>query len=170
MNVLKIFIAATVLFSVGAAVQLQAQDTTLPFGGLNHDSSLPIEIVSDSFAVSQNKGTAEFAGNVVVGQGDMRLTADLIHVEYLPEGGEEEGRIGKMIASGGVTLVSGSEAAEAQKATYSVEKSWIVLEGDVILTQGGNAISGQKITVNLKDGSAKIEGRVKTIFKTGGSE
>jgi len=39
-----------------------------------------------------------------------------------------------------------------------------------LITQGENALSGQKITINLSDGSAKVEGRVKTIFQTGASE
>lgn len=147
-----------------------SQSTTLPFGGFNHDTTRPIEIVSDSFTVNQTKGTAEFEGNVVVGQGDMRLAAHKIRVEYSPDGGEANGEINLMIASGGVTLVSGAEAAEAQSASYDVKNGVILLEGDVILTQGGNAIAGQKVSVNLKNGSAKIEGRVKTVFRSGGSE
>ena len=39
------------------------------------------------------------------------------------------------------------------------------MTGDVILTQGKNALSGEKLLINLNDGTATIEGRVKTIFQ-----
>jgi len=168
------------IFSVGFAVAMlalvvfgataNAQTTSIPFGIINHDSSQPIEIVADSFTISQNKGQAEFVGNVVVGQAEMRMTAARILVEYDSVQDQKAGKIARMVASGGVTLVSGSEAAEAKNAVYSIKDNMIRLDGDVLLTQGTNALSGQKMTINLSDGSASIEGRVKTIFRTGGSE
>ncbi len=50
-----------------------------------------------------------------------------------------------MIAVGNVTLANGTEAAEAQKATYEVAAGTIEMEGDVLLTQGQNALSSQKL-------------------------
>jgi lipopolysaccharide export system protein LptA len=149
---------------------VQAQTTSVPFGGLNHNTNQQVEIVSDSFTVSQSDGTAEFVGNVVVGQGDMRLSAGKIVVEYAAGEGQSTGRINLLIASGGVTLVSGAEAAEAKRAVYSIKKGNIVMTGDVILTQGKNVLSGQEMVIDLKTGSAKIEGRVKTIFQTGATK
>jgi len=147
-----------------------AQGTSVPFGIVNHDSTQPIEIVSDSFTVSQTNGRAVFLGNVVAGQGEMRLKADKIVVEYDSAKDQQTGKIGRMVATGNVTLVSGSEAAEAQKAIYSIKNANIILMGNVLLTQGQNALSGQKMSIDLNTGSAKIEGRVKTIFKAGASK
>lgn len=158
------------LFCIGLNSAGYAQTTDVPFGQSGHDTTQPVEIVSDSFVVNQSRGSAEFAGNVVVGQGEMRLSAGKITVEYAPKEDGGERKIGRLIASGGVTLVSGGQAAEAEKAVYSITKGNIILTGNVLITQGENALSGQKIIINLEDGSAKVEGRVKTIFKTGGTE
>jgi len=166
----RLFILPTGI-SLFFATQILAQAVSMPFGNLSHDTTLPVEIVSDSFTVSQNRGTAEFLGNVVVGQGTMRLSAEKVLVKYSEKDGQpDNSEIDSMTASGGVTLVSGDEAAEADTAVYSIEKGTIVMEGNVLLTQGSSAIAGQKMVVNLDDGSARMEGRVKTIFKTGGSE
>jgi lipopolysaccharide export system protein LptA len=148
-----------------------AQSTSLDFGQKAHDAKQQVEIVADSITFSQSKGQAEFAGNVVVGQGDMRLSADKITVEYTKgDGGVATARIARMVASGGVTLVSGSDAVEARTAEYRPDDGVVEMEGDVLVTQGPNALAGQKITINLADGSARIEGRVRTVFQPGASE
>lgn len=168
MNRLKtLLILAIAACGAGAAL---AQDNTVTFGPTGYDPKAQIEIISDAFSISQDRNVAEFSGNVVIGQGDMRLSAGNILVEYLPGEGDEQGRIDRMIASGGVTLSAGSEAAEANHAVYEVEARRIILEGDVLLTQGNNALAGQKAVIDLADGSARFEGRVKTVFRTGGSQ
>ena len=43
----------------------------------------------------------------------------------------------------------------------------VIMTGDVLLTQGKNTLQSQKMIVNLEDGSAQMEGRVKTIMRTG---
>lgn len=167
-SIKRSMVLAAVLLAVASPVF--AQSTVVPFGQTGHDSKQPVEIVSDSFTVNQSRGTAEFSGNVVVGQGDMRLSAGKIRVEYSTAAEGEEREIGRLIASEGVTLAFGGQAAEAQTATYSIKDANIVMTGNVLITQGENALAGQKITISLKDGSAQVEGRVKTIFQTGGSE
>jgi len=114
--------ALVAALSIGAAF---AQGASVAFGGLKHDASQPVEITADELSVDQATGSAVFAGNVVAGQGEMRLSAARVQVQY---------------------------------AT-----------GDVILTQGVNALSGQKLTADLNTGSGRMEGRVKTIFQTGGN-
>ncbi len=146
-----------------------AQGTQVPFGGLQHDTTLPVEITADQLSINQQDGTALFVGNVVVGQGAMRLSAGKVKVEYAAGGGDATGRISRLLASGGVTLVNGGEAAEAQEAIYSIDDGTIVMTGDVILTQGANALSSQRMVVDLNSGVAMLEGRVKTIIQTGGN-
>ena len=72
-----------------------------------------------------------------------------------------------MTASGGVTIVSGQEAAESNNAVYSLASETIVMTGDVLLTQGPSAITGDRFTYNLNTGSGEMSGRVKTILRTG---
>ena len=137
-----------------------AQQAKIAFGGMKQDTSLPVEVNADSLSVNNADGTAVFIGNVVVVQGDMRMTAGEVRVEYTADGGG----IKTLHASGGVTLINATDAAEAQDAVYTIEQGNVVMTGDVLLTQGANAISGQKLVINLKDGTGVMEGRVKTVF------
>ncbi|MFQ5438517.1 MAG: LptA/OstA family protein, partial [Paracoccaceae bacterium] len=116
---------------------------------------------------SNQDGMAEFNGHVVVGQGDLRISADRIVVEYTPEADNTPSTINLIRATGNVTLVSGSDAAEAQSAVYELETSRVIMTGGVLLTSGTNSVSGGRLTISLKTGSASIEGRVKTVFQPG---
>ena len=169
MTVISRIAAATTLALFLIAGSAHAQGASVAFGGLKHDASQPVEITADELTVDQATGSAVFTGNVVAGQGEMRLSAGRVQVQYATENGQATGRIDQLVATGNVTLVNGAEAAEAEKAIYSVGGSQIVMTGNVILTQGINALSGEKLTVDLTSGSGRMEGRVRTIFQTGGN-
>ena len=160
--------ALGLIFAACLSTGVLAQGASVAFGGLQHDASQPVEITADELTVDQGTGQAVFNGNVVAGQGEMRLSAARVEVKYATENGQQTGDIDQIIASGGVTLVNGGEAAESREAVYSVNAAEIVMTGDVILTQGANALSGEKLTVDLETGQGRMTGRVKTIFQTGG--
>lgn len=169
-RILRPAILAAALGALAAGAAL-AQGAQVPFG-FRQDSSLPVEVSADRLQVNQADGSAVFSGNVVVGQGEMRLTAAVVRVEYVtdpPAAGETRGRsrISRLHASGGVTLVSGEEAAEAREAVYSVDEGRVVMTGEVVLTQGPNVLAGDRVTVNLNDGTALVEGRVRTVLQPG---
>lgn len=147
-----------------------AQTANIAFGASAIDQSQPLEITADELSVDQQTGRAVFSGNVVAGQGEMRLSAGRVQVEYALENGSPTGEIDRLLASGGVTLVNGAEQAEAQDAIYAVRSSEIIMTGDVILTQGQNALSAEKLIVDLTSGQGRMEGRVRTIFQTGGNQ
>lgn len=155
------------VMTVALAGPVLAQGAQIAFGGLKHDSSLPIEITADQLAVDQADGSATFNGNVLIGQGEMRLSAGHVRVEYVTGEGAT-GQISKLHASGGVTLVNGAEAAESREAVYTVTAGQVVMTGNVILTQGQNALSGDRLTVDLASGTGQMDGRVKTILQPGG--
>ncbi|MEZ5798855.1 MAG: LptA/OstA family protein [Paracoccaceae bacterium] len=142
-----------------------AQQAKIAFGGLAQDTSLPVEVEADTLSVNNADGTAVFEGNVLVGQGEMRLTAARVSVEY----GKDGKSIARLNATGGVTIANLADAAEAQEALYTIDSGLIVMTGDVLLTQGASALSGQKLTINLKDGTGVMEGRVATTFVPGGN-
>lgn len=156
-----LFLALTGLTATGAF----AQGAQVAFGGLKQDASLPVEVTADALEVNQSDGSAIFTGNVLIGQGDMRLSATKVRVEYNATGG-----IDRMHATGNVILVSGGEAAEAAEAVYTIETASVVMTGNVILTQGQNALSGQKLLVDLTTGTGRMEGRVSTIFNPGSAK
>lgn len=152
-------------FLIGFAGSSLAQGTQIPFGGYEHNASLPVEVISDALEVNQETGNAIFVGNVVVGQGDMRLNASKVVVEYKTGADQTGGKINRMIASGGVVLVNGPEAAEADEAVYTIDSAEIVMSGNVTLTQGNNALTAAQMVVDLNTGRAQMSGRVKTILQ-----
>lgn len=158
-------ILAVAALASALAAPVRAQEAKIAFGGLAQDTSLPVEVQADTLSVDNANGKAVFDGNVLVGQGEMRLAAARVTVEY----GADGKSIARLLATGGVTIANLADAAEAQQADYSVETGVIVLSGDVLLTQGASALSGQKLTINLKDGTGVMEGRVATTFVPGGN-
>jgi len=145
------------------------QDAEIPFGSLGHDTSAQVEISAERLSIDQESGSAMFEGNVVIGQGTMRLTAAKVEALYSAESSGVTGQISRLVASGGVTILGGEEAMEAQQADYSVAEGTIVLTGSVLMTQGQNAISAERAVVDLNTGKAVLEGRVRTILQTGGN-
>ena len=138
-----------------------AQGTQIAFGDTGQNSNLPVEVTADSLAVNQKNSTAVFTGNVLIGQGEMRLAAPRVLVVYL----EDQSGIERMEATGGVTLVSGDDAAEATAADYNIRTGLIELHGDVLLVQGPNAITAQRMFVDTKAGTARMSGQVKTVLQ-----
>ena len=156
----------TLAFLVTAST-LYAQGASIALGTEAFDRTQPVEVTADSLSVDQQNGTAVFDGNVLVVQGEVRLSAGKVTVEYSQDNGSPTG-IARLLASGGVTFVTASDAIEAREATYSVEGGTVLMSGEVLLTQGQNAIAGDRLTVNLETGSGTMEGRVRTVFNTGG--
>ena len=159
-----LMLAAVLVLGLTSA-PASAQQANIAFGGMKQDTTLPVEVDADNLSINNADGAAVFSGNVIVVQGEMRLTAGEVRVTYTADGGG----IDTLIASGGVTLINAADAAEAQEAVYTIASGNVVMTGDVLLTQGPNAISGQKLVINLKDGSGLMEGRVKTVFSPGGN-
>ena len=143
-----------------------AQTANISLGTSGFDSTAPVEVTADELSVDQANGQAVFNGNVLVVQGDVRMSAGQVTIEYAAEGAENG--ISRLIASNGVTFVTPADAAEAREAVYSVANATVTLNGDVLLTQGQNAIGGDRLTVDLTSGVGQIEGRVRTIFNAGG--
>lgn len=149
-----------------AATPAAAQGASVAFGAIKADPTLPVEVTADSLDVNQADGSAEFLGNVIVGQGVMRLSASRVLVIY----NEEQSAIQRLEATGDVVLVSGADAAEADRAEYTIDTGVIVMTGNVLLTQGANALTSDRMTVNLTSGTAQMAGRVKTVLNPEKSE
>lgn len=151
---------------LGLASPVLAQGTQIAFGGPDFDRSAPVEVTADALSVDQSDGSAEFNGNVIVGQGALRLSAGSLRIEYATNTETNRTDVSRIIASGGVTVVTGAEAAEAAEAIYTLADARIVMEGEVIVTQGPNALSGDRLIVNLDTGAGQMEGRVRTVIRT----
>jgi len=138
------------------------------FGGVAHDASQPVEVTADSLAVDQATGRAAFEGNVIVLQGDLRMAAGRIEVIYTTGG---TGRaVQEVIATGGVMVTRGTDAAEGDEARYVVETAMLTMTGDVLVTQGPTAIAGDRLTVDMATGVGTVDGRVRTEIGGGGDQ
>lgn len=146
-----------------ATAGLVSAQTNIDLGGMSVDTSAAIEVTADSLSVDQTTGRAVFDGSVLIDQGELRLTADRVEVLY----GADRSQIARLMASGGVTFVTATEAAEAQEADYDIATGLLILEGEVLLTQGPSAISAGKMTINVTDGTAIMDGRVRTVLQQG---
>ncbi len=144
------------------ATPLAAQ-TNINLGGITTDPSAAVEVAADSLSVDQDTGTAIFDGNVVIGQGQLRISAGRAQVVYDGNTGD----IASFEASGGVTFANGTEAAEAQNATYDLQNGQLILTGDVLLTQGASALAAERMVIDVESGNARMEGRVRTVFQQG---
>jgi lipopolysaccharide export system protein LptA len=153
--------AATALSCLAAMAG--AQGAPMAFGRMQSDRSLPVEVTSDSLSINQADNSAVFTGSVVIAQGGMRLSAPRVRVVYLAD----RSGIESLEATGGVTLVSGEDAAEAARADYNITTGMIGLRGDVLLVQGDNAITGDTVIVDTRAGTARVTGRVKTVLQPG---
>lgn len=146
------------------SVSAIAQEAQVAFGSVKADPSQPVEVTSESLNVNQEDGSAEFIGNVIVIQGEMRLSAERVLVIY----SQDRSSIERMEATENVVLVSPPDAAEGDRAEYTIDTGVIVMKGNVLLTQGPSTISGDQMVANLTSGTARMTGRVKTILQQGG--
>ena len=139
--------------------------TNVALGGMSVDPSAAVEVTADSLSVDQASGTAVFEGNVLIGQGELRLAAQRVEVVYA----EAAGEIDRLLATGQVVMSTATEAAEADSAVYDIAAGTLTLMGNVLLTQGPSAISAEEMEINITDGTAQMRGRVRTVLQQGGN-
>jgi lipopolysaccharide export system protein LptA len=154
------------LVLTGTAAAVMAQSTQMAFGDMQRDRSAPVEITAEALSIEQSDGTAVYEGDVLIRQGTMRLSAARVLVVFIADGQ----RIERLEAEGGVTLVSGEEAAEAARADYNIDAGIITLLGDVLVTRGANAIAAERMVVDLGTGTAQMSGEVRTLFQPAGED
>ena len=112
--------ATCLALTISMLMALPGAAQTVAFGGMKADTSAPVELAADNLTVNQTTGKAEFTGNVLIGQGQMKLSADKVVVQYV-QGSTQ--KIDSLDATGNVTLVSGPDAAEAKQAIYDVARA-----------------------------------------------
>ncbi|AHM03428.1 Protein-glutamate methylesterase family protein [Roseibacterium elongatum DSM 19469] len=155
-------IALAVFPAAGAA------QVAIGFGGVAYDPNQPVEVTANSLTIDQTTGEAVFDGNVLVVQGDLRMAAGRVRVLYSDSTGRNE--VQEVVATGGVLVTRGADAAEGGEARYNVATAVLTMRGDVLVTQGGTAVAGDQLVVNMRTGNGSVDGRVRTVLDTGGSE
>ncbi len=140
-----------------------AQGTSVSFGAQDHNPDAPVEISAESLSINRSDNTAVYSGDVLIQQDRMRLAAPQVLVIFTAD----NSAIDRMEATGGVTLVSGEDAAEADRAIYRVETGVIEMAGAVLLSQGPNALAAEDMRIDLDGGNAALAGRVRTVLTPG---
>jgi lipopolysaccharide export system protein LptA len=144
-------------------------------------SKEPITIDADKLVYSDKERKAVYSGNVVVIQGDTKMTCSVMTVfldrsptpaanAAAPAGSapaaaggpSTSSGIKRLEATGPVTVVSKTQVATGDSATYDKAENRVQLIGHVTLSDGQNVTKGDKLTYDLKTSQATID--------TGGSK
>ncbi|WP_308916210.1 LptA/OstA family protein [Jannaschia sp. LMIT008] len=145
------------------ALPAWAQGTGVGFGRGDFDRAAPVEVAAETLEVDQVTGRAVLSGDVVIVQGDLRLSAQEVVVNYADADGDR--RIERLDAAGDVLIVAGEDAAQGQSATYVLGTSQVLLTGDVVVTQGGATLAGDRLAIDLGTGAGTVSGRVRTTLQ-----
>jgi lipopolysaccharide export system protein LptA len=160
-----------------------ASPSLLPGAG----SKQPVSIEADKLVYFDKEQKAVYTGNVVVIQGDTKMTCTglTIYMEKAataggaaPAGdaaktaaGGSSSHVKHLDAVGPVTVVSKTQVATGDRAAYDKVQNKVWLIGNVTLSDGGNVTKGDKLTYDLTTGEATVDtaaaGRVKGLFIPG---
>ena len=134
------------------------------------DKNKPIFLESDSAKWDEDSQKSTYRGNVVVTQGSMLLTGDLLIVT------SENNEINKMVITGKKSTYKQKTRSgkiingEAIKIQYFVEKSKIIFLNEAVLTQSNNVVRSNRIiyltnSENIIAGDKKGKSRVKMTLE-----
>jgi len=178
--------------SAYAAAGKPEQNSPLLPGG---NSKAPVSIEADKLVYYDKEQKAIYSGNVVIIQGDTKLTCSImtIYMEKsaapangqpaatpadspgLPGSTGESSRVRHLDCSGPVTVLSKTQTATADSGAYDKPQNKVWLTGHVTLSDGGNVTKGDKLTYDLTSGQATVDtggasGRVRGQFLPGGAD
>jgi lipopolysaccharide export system protein LptA len=184
--------------SQGAAAPATAaqpsQSRPSALGNLGTNNKEPIKIDADRLDVFDKEQRAVFTGSVVAVQGESTIKCTELTVLYDQRGqakpgqanpgqgmpmtgaaaaGPGEGAIRKIDCKGPVTIVSRTQTATGDNATFDRTANRILLTGNVALSDGPNVTLGERIVYDMNSGVANVEtkpgGRVRAMFVPGSS-
>lgn len=166
-----------------ALAQPTSKDRAAGFGSFGA-SKEPIRIDADRLDVFDKEGRAVFAGNVVAVQGDSTMNCTVMTVLYEQRRdstqtasastgpmGSDDSSIKKIDCKGPVTIVSKTQIATGNDATFDRVANKIFLIGNATLSDGPNITRGERVVYDLNSGVANVEtkpgGRVRALFVPG---
>jgi lipopolysaccharide export system protein LptA len=147
-------------------------------------SKEPISIDADKLVYYDKERKAVYSGNVVVIQGDTKMTCSVmtVYLERSPapgpntpadsKGGPASSQgapassqagspansgIKRLEAAGPVTVVSKTQVATGDNGNYDKSENRVQLIGHVTLSDGQNVTKGDKLTYDLKSGQATVD-------------
>ena len=142
-------LAGAALVALGMASTAGAQG----LGGFN--SNQPVDFAADRIELQDRQQRVVLSGDVVINQGDLRLTAQRTTVAYTDAG---ELQIQRIDATGGVVVTRGDERASGSAAVYDFNRRVIVMSGGVALRRGADNLNGGRLTIDLNTGLSSVDG------------
>jgi lipopolysaccharide export system protein LptA len=180
--VLALALALAIPHVAWAAAKQSGAQPILP-GGNSKD---PVSIDADKLVYFDKEQKAVYSGNVVVIQGDTKLTCSAMTVfldkpqapsdasdgDDAPSPGAG---IRRLEAAGPVTVISKTQVATGDSGAYDKDENKVLLNGHVTLSDGKNVTKGDKLIYDLKTGQATVEnsgrtGRVHGQFVPGSAD
>ena len=183
---------ASAASATGGDKPASSSDSAAIFPGTN--SKEPISIDADKLVYYDKEHKAVYTGNVVVIQGDTKMTctAMTVFLDHAPTQGADhapvqgakqttDGQSGptadsgvkRLEATGPVTVISKTQVATGDRGSYDKAQNKVWLIGNVTLSDSGNVTKGDKLTYDLATGEATVDtgaaGRVKGLFIPGSS-
>jgi lipopolysaccharide export system protein LptA len=169
--------------ATSAAWAQASKERAVGFGNFG-SSKEPIKIDANKLDVFDKEGRAVFSGDVVAVQGEstMKCTAMTVFYEQQNrEGGAQpaaatgqgpsESAIKKIECKGPVTIVSKTQVATGDNATFDRGANRILLTGNAALSDGPNVTRGERVVYDINTGVASIDtkpgGRVRALFVPG---
>jgi lipopolysaccharide export system protein LptA len=152
-----------------------SSDSAAIFPGTN--SKEPISIDADKLVYYDKEHKAVYTGNVVVIQGDTKMTctAMTVFLERAPTQGQgakqtTDGQSGptadsgvkRLEATGPVTIISKTQVATGDGAAYDKAEDKVWLIGHVTLSDGQNVTKGDRLTYDLKTAEATVDTSAKS--------
>lgn len=122
----------------------------------SHNTDAPVNFSADRIELQDKQNRVVLSGNVIITQGDLRLTAGRTTVAYTDSGSLE---IQRLDATGGVVVTRGNESARGAAAVYDFNRRVIVMSGGVQLRRGSDSLSGARLVIDLKTGLSSVDGR-----------
>ena len=119
------------------------------------NANQPVNYAADRIELQDRQDRVVLSGDVVITQGDLRLTAGRTTVAYSDAGGL---RIQRIDATGGVTVDRSGERASGSAAVYDFNRRVIILSGGVALRRGADTLDGGRLVIDLDSGVSSVEG------------
>ncbi|TCK60854.1 lipopolysaccharide transport periplasmic protein LptA [Seleniivibrio woodruffii] len=102
----------------------------------------PIKILSDYMKYTGSDNTSRFSGNVVVTDGEMRVSADNMDVTF-----DKSNNVKEINAQGNVKIEKEGLLALSDRAKLFAAEEMAVLSSNVRVWQGDNYLEGEKVTL-----------------------
>ena len=124
----------------------------------------PIRVNAGTSEVSQRQRQVVLIDEVDIMQGDARLRANRVTINYANSGDEDAtgmggfGDIRSMVAEGEVFYVTPELKATGDRGIYDAEAYTITMTGDVVVVRGEDVATGSRLVMRLEEGRTTLDG------------